>query len=62
MSKWNQMEIFLFLNTLRRTGEVNMFGAASWIVDYFGVTRKEAKEYLLAWMKWAEESPENLEA
>lgn len=61
MSK-QQMEIFHFLNVLRRDGSVNMFGAGSWIEDYFGVSKREAKDYLLAWMEWANEDPANLEA
>lgn len=54
-------EKFLFLNALRRTGEVNMFGAGSWLEDYFLLDRREAKKVLLAWMQWADNNPSNLE-
>ena len=54
-------EKFLFLNALRRTGEVNMFGAGSWLEDYFLLDRREAKKVLLAWMQWADDNPSNLE-
>ena len=54
-------EHFLFLNALRRTGEVNMFGAAPWLEDYFLLDRREAKKVLMAWMQWADNNPSNLE-
>ena len=54
-------EKFLFLNALRRTGEVNMFGAGSWLEDYFLLDRREAKKVLVAWMQWADNNPSNLE-
>lgn len=57
-----QMEIFQFLNALRRDGSTNMFGAAPWIENYFAMSKKEAREWLIAWMNWAEENPKNLEA
>lgn len=54
-------EQFLFLNALRRTGEVNMFGAAPWLEDYFLLDKREAKKVLVAWMQWADNNPSNLE-
>ena len=54
-------EHFLFLNALRRTGEVNMFVAAPWLQDYFLLDRREANKVLRAWMQWADNNPSNLE-
>jgi hypothetical protein len=53
-------EHFLFLNVLRRTGEVNMFGAAPWLEDYFLLDKRTARKVLLDWMQWANAEPANL--
>lgn len=50
---------FLFLNALRESGEVNMFGATPYIQEEFDVTRKEAEGILIRWMAWVSENPEN---
>lgn len=39
-----------FLDNLRKSGETNMFGAAPYVEDEFGVTRQEARAILSAWM------------
>lgn len=44
-----------FLDELRESGVTNMFGAAPYIVEEFGVTRQEAKDLLLNWMQTFEE-------
>jgi len=44
-------EIFKYLDELRDSGVTNMFGAVPYILEEFDVTRKEAKEYLINWMK-----------
>ena len=51
MNDMTMQEYFSFLDVLRETGVTNMFGAAPYIVDQFGVTRTEAREILLAWME-----------
>lgn len=43
--------VFEFLDVIRESGSINMFGAAPYIVDAFGVTRYEAKDLLLEWMQ-----------
>jgi hypothetical protein len=53
MSK--QEQVNYFLDELRESGVTNMFGAAPYIVEEFGVTRKEAKSFLLNWMQTFEE-------
>jgi len=42
---------FVYLDELRESGETNMFGAPSYLVATFGLTRKEAMEVCYAWMK-----------
>ena len=44
-----------FLDELRESGVTNMFGAAPYLVEEFGVTRQEAKNLLLNWMQTFEE-------
>ena len=43
--------VFEFLDEIRESGSINMFGAAPYIQDAFGVTRYEAKDLLLEWMR-----------
>lgn len=40
-----------FLDELRESGETNMFGATPYLMNEFGIDRKEAHEILSAWMK-----------
>lgn len=44
-------EHVVFLDELRESGEVNMFGARPYLMDEFGLTKQEAKEVLSFWMK-----------
>lgn len=46
-----QEEVNVYLNALRESGAINMFGAAPYIEEEFGVSRTEAKTLLLNWMK-----------
>ena len=46
-----KQEIFEFLDSLRMSGEVNMFGAGPYVEEWFGLSRKEAREYVTEWMK-----------
>ena len=41
---------WIFLENLRRSGVVNMFGATPYLEEEFGLSRQEAKEILLDWM------------
>ena len=40
-----------YLDGLRESGVTNMFGAGSYVEREFGVTRHEAKEIVLYWMR-----------
>lgn len=47
----NEMkEYFDYLVELRDSGETNMWGAAPYLEREFGLSRKEAKDILLAWI------------
>ena len=49
MSKPN--EYFIYLERLRRSGIVNMYGAAPYLADEFGLEMSEAQKILGSWMK-----------
>ena len=42
-----QEKINDYLDALRKDGSVNMFGAAPYIAETFGVNKQEAKQYLI---------------
>ena len=44
-------EQFEFLDDLRKSGLVNMFGAAPHLQEQFGLTPKEARAVFTAWAK-----------
>lgn len=50
-----QEQVNYFLDELRESGVTNMFGAAPYLVEEFGVSRTEAKNLLLTWMQTFEE-------
>lgn len=45
-----ELEIFNYLNDLRKSGECNMFGAVPYIQDEFGLDLREARKVLNLWM------------
>ena len=49
--KPTQDEINEYLLALRDSGAINMLGAGPYLEDVFGLTRYEAKDALLAWMR-----------
>jgi hypothetical protein len=44
-------EYFAYLNVLRESGVTNMFGAAPYLQQEFGLSRHEARDVLLKWME-----------
>lgn len=40
-----------FLMDLRESGETNMFGAAPYLQEEFGLSRSEARAILIEWME-----------
>lgn len=49
--KTMQERVDAFLDIVRESGKINMFGAAPYIAETFGVSRREAQQYLLNWMQ-----------
>ena len=45
-----QDEVNLFLDDLRESGSVNMFGAGASIQEMFSVTKYDANRFLQTWM------------
>ena len=43
-------EYYEYLEDLRQSGATNMFGAAPYLQEDFGLDRREAKNILLSWM------------
>jgi len=46
----NKEEYFIYLDNIRESGAINMFGAAPYLQDAFGLSRYDAKDILLEWM------------
>jgi len=44
-------EYFSYLDDLRDSGEVNMFVAGSYLESEFSLSRREARDVLMDWMK-----------
>ena len=47
----DQEVYFAFLDSIRETGKINMFGSAPYLQEVYGLKRHEAKEIVLAWME-----------
>ena len=44
-------EVFQYLDELRESGEVNMFGSAAYVQEKFGIGRKDAQSMVNEWMQ-----------
>jgi hypothetical protein len=44
-------EVFQYLDELRESGEVNMFGSAAYVQEEFGLGRKDAQSVVNEWMQ-----------
>tara|TARA_B100001094_G_C17426344_1_gene437011 strand:- start:265 stop:459 length:195 start_codon:yes stop_codon:yes gene_type:complete len=49
-NKITQKQADEYLNTLRLSGQINMFGAAPSLQEIFGITRYDAVSHLTHWM------------
>ncbi len=59
MSKEELARRFAYLDDLRESAEVNMFGAGAYVERRFGDSRNDAREVVLAWMEQdLDQSPE----
>jgi hypothetical protein len=47
----NKEILFNFLNDLRESGKINMFGAAPYLQEMFDLNRYEARDIVLEWME-----------
>jgi hypothetical protein len=45
-------EMFIFLDKLRDSGTMNMFGAPKVLEESFGLSKKEAREVFKAWAEY----------
>lgn len=45
-----EQEVFEYLDELQESGVTNMFGAGSYIVEEFGISKKEARTLLTKWI------------
>jgi hypothetical protein len=46
----NKEEYFVYLDDIRESGDINMFGAGPYLQDAFGLSRYEARDILVEWM------------
>jgi hypothetical protein len=46
----NKEKYFIFLDNIRETGKINMFGAAPYLQEAFQLNRYDAKDILLEWI------------
>jgi len=44
-------EHLVFLDCLRESGATNMYGAAPYLIDEFGMSKREARDVLMEWMR-----------
>jgi hypothetical protein len=47
----DKQQYFTFLDVLRESGVTNMFGAPMYLVDEFGLSRREAQTITKEWME-----------
>ena len=47
----NKDEVWDFLDTLRDSGETNMWGAGPYVAHEFGISYEEGNDLLLEWIK-----------
>jgi hypothetical protein len=45
-----QDDVNMFLDRLREIGAINMFGAAPYVVEAFGVGKQESRDLVKNWM------------
>lgn len=51
MSNEQRPDTFQYLDSLRESGSINMFGAAPFLAEAFGLSKNEAREVLRQWMQ-----------
>lgn len=48
-------QFFEYLDELRGSGETNMYGASSYLMEEFGLTKQDSRRILSVWMNTFEE-------
>lgn len=53
---------YIWLNRIRESGTINMFGAAHVLAEAFDMEPdlREARKVVSDWMQWVNENPENV--
>lgn len=51
MTNESKNEIFDFLDSVRESGTINMFGTAPLVQEEFELSRREARDILIEWME-----------
>lgn len=47
----SEKEMFEYLNSLRESGAINMFGARPYLAEQFELSKKESTRVLVKWTK-----------
>ena len=47
----DQEVYFAFLDSIRATGQINMFGAGPYLQEVYGLKRHEARDIVVMWMQ-----------
>lgn len=55
MNDEQKENVFVFLDNLRESGTINMFGAASYVAHAFEIGKTEARNLLTEWMQTFDE-------
>lgn len=50
MTEQEKQEVFDYLDALRESGAINMFGASTYVAEQFDVSSKEARALTVEWM------------
>lgn len=50
LSTEHELAAFYYLNNLRSSGEINMFGAGPYVQREFGIDKVEARSLVSLWM------------
>jgi hypothetical protein len=59
ISKQKKLMMFDFLDALRQSGEINMFGSSIYLERVYGLNKRESKEVVLEWMQTFDERKQN---
>ena len=56
----DKQEVFEFLDELRESGAINMFGAGPYVEEQFGYDRRDARALVIEWMEtFSERHPQS---